>query len=301
MKNYFSIPNLIAFLNVSQVGRRVIKGSAIMGFSHDPKECLDDVAGDLRTMGCSLFYEKCQEVVMVSKLILLGVTNSIQEEVIKGTLNIQLAELERTIFHKDSKNKLTKSQQANWIKYAVVKEFLVVMPWEEAEEKKQKQGNNNARLAYVIQVYHPDYERIKTLCQIVKQCKLWHRHWGNAVFTVKLLDNESQQGKKTRYIQMVHIHSLVQLSLGAASINRLIEAELKFSLRRTPNSDGKPRAPTHTLVRDVFSMMEISGRKVWICLARGSNGMFTGYFSSMVEAIKDHISNFVTCPGAQVY
>jgi hypothetical protein len=29
--------------------------------------------------------------------------------------------------------------------------------------------------------------------------------------------------------------------------------------------------------------------------------MYTGYFSSMVEAIIDHISNFVACPGAQVY
>jgi hypothetical protein len=32
MKNYFSIPNLMAFSNVTQDGGRVIKGSAIMGF-----------------------------------------------------------------------------------------------------------------------------------------------------------------------------------------------------------------------------------------------------------------------------
>jgi hypothetical protein len=52
MKNYFSIPNPMAFLNVNQDDGRVIKGSAITEFSFDPKECLDNAAGDLRMMGC---------------------------------------------------------------------------------------------------------------------------------------------------------------------------------------------------------------------------------------------------------
>ncbi len=59
MKNYFSIPNPMAFSNVTQNGGRVIKGLAIiMGFALDPKECLVDAAEDLRMMGCSLFYKK---------------------------------------------------------------------------------------------------------------------------------------------------------------------------------------------------------------------------------------------------
>ncbi len=58
MKNYFNIPNPMAFLNVTQEGGRVIKGSAVMGFLLDPKECLNDAAGDLQMMGCSLFYKK---------------------------------------------------------------------------------------------------------------------------------------------------------------------------------------------------------------------------------------------------
>jgi hypothetical protein len=68
MRNYFNIPNHMAFSNVNQDNGRVIKGSAIMGFSINPKNCLDDAAWDLRTMGCSLFYKKCQEVETVSKL-----------------------------------------------------------------------------------------------------------------------------------------------------------------------------------------------------------------------------------------
>ncbi len=176
MKNYFNIPNPMAFLNVTQEGGRVIKGSAVMGFSLDPKECLDNATGDLRMMGCSLLYKKCQEVDTVSKLILLGVPNSIKEDMIKGIVDKVLVDLECMLFCTDSKYKLTKDQRQNWIKYAVTKEFPPWMLWEDVEEKKKKQGSNNAWLAYILQVYQPDYERIKTLCHIAKQRKLWLPH-----------------------------------------------------------------------------------------------------------------------------
>ncbi len=106
MKNYFNIPNPIAFSNVNQDGGRVIKGSAVMGFSINPNECLDNAAGDLRSMGCSLFYKKCQEVDTVSMLILLGVPNSIKEEVIQSTLNTVLINLEITLLNTDSEYNL---------------------------------------------------------------------------------------------------------------------------------------------------------------------------------------------------
>jgi hypothetical protein len=48
-------------------------------------------------------------------------------------------------------------------------------------------------------------------------------------------------------------------------------------------------------------MMEVDGRKVWIVMARGSNGKYIGYFSSVLELIKTHVTNFVACLGAQVY
>jgi hypothetical protein len=48
-------------------------------------------------------------------------------------------------------------------------------------------------------------------------------------------------------------------------------------------------------------MMEVNSKKVWICMARGSNGKYTGYFSSVLELINAHVTNFVACPGAQVY
>ena len=301
MRNYFNIPNQMAFTNVNQDNGRVIKGSAIMGFSLDPKTCLDEAAGDLRTMGCSMFFKKCQQVDTVSKLILLGVPNSIEEEVIKKTLDTVLTELEQDLIRTDSDYKLTNDQRKKWIDYAVTREFPPGMPWEDAEEKKKKQGGNNARLAYVLQVYQQDFDRLSHLCHMAKQRKLWANHWGNTAFTVEIPEQDSQQGEKTRYIQMVQTHGSVQLSLGAAPIYGVIDTETKFSLRLTPGADGSPRAPTQTSLREVFRMMEVNSKKVWICLAKGSNGNYTGYFSSVVEPINTHVKNFVACPGAQVY
>ncbi len=60
LRNYFSIPNKYAFSNVSQDGGRRIKGSALIGFSKDPRQCLNEANGDLRMMGCGLFYKNAR-------------------------------------------------------------------------------------------------------------------------------------------------------------------------------------------------------------------------------------------------
>ena len=170
------------------------------------------------------------------------------------------------------------------------------MPWEDAEEKKKKQGGNNTRLVYVLQVYQPDYNQLSKLCHIAKQRKLWANHWGNMAFTVKIPENNSQQGEKAQYIQMVQTHGSVQLSLGVTTINGVIDADSKFKLRLTPGADGSPREATKTSLREVSRMMEAKSRKVWICLAKGSNRKYTGYFSSVVEAVNDHVKVFCGLP-----
>ena len=48
-------------------------------------------------------------------------------------------------------------------------------------------------------------------------------------------------------------------------------------------------------------MMEIADMKVWLCVTRESNGIHTGYFSSVVEEIKAYVAAFIRCPAAQVY
>ena len=235
------------------------------------------------------------------KLILLGVPNSIDEDVIKDILDKVISELECMLLQTDSKYKLTEDQHQNWINYAVNREFAPGIPWEDAEEKKKKQGGNNTQLVYVLQVYQPDYDRISKLSHMEKQRKLWVNHWGNTAFTVEIPENNSQQGKKVHYIQMVQTHGSVLLSLGAASINVVINADTNFMLQLTPGADGSPREATQTSLREVFCMMEVKSRKVWICLAKGSSGKYTGYFFSVVESINNHVRNFVACPGAQVY
>jgi hypothetical protein len=89
--------------------------------------------------------------------------------------------------------------------------------------------------------------------------------------------------------------------MGVALLEGLINADTTFSLRLLPDAEGKARDATVTSVREIFSLIEIKGNKVWICLSTNLNGMTVGYFSSVVQDILTHVSAFVACPGAQVY
>jgi hypothetical protein len=53
---------------------------------------------------------------------------------------------------------------------------------------------------------------------------------------------------------------------------------------------------------EILRLMEIKGKKVWLCVnLEKSNGIYTGYFSSVVEEIKACVAAFIRCPAAQVY
>jgi hypothetical protein len=78
VRKYFSIPNQRAFDNLGQDRRRVIKGLVVMGFTHDSQRCLNNAAGDLRMMGCTIFYKKCQEVDRVATQMLVEAPNTIE-------------------------------------------------------------------------------------------------------------------------------------------------------------------------------------------------------------------------------
>jgi hypothetical protein len=302
LRRYFAIPNERAFDNVNQEGGRAIRGSAVMGFSKDPKKCLEEAAGDLRHMGCAIYFKQCQEVHTVARQLLLGAPNTIDEETIFRTLDEELRRIEsRLISEGNAEYKYTPRQLSKWMKYAVVREYPAGMPWEGAEEKKQKQGTNNARLAYVLHVHEKDYDRLSTLLAFAKEWKVWQRHWGNTAFTVEIPNEKSSQAERTRYIQMVQTHGSIQLSMGAAMLEGLIDVDTNFSLRLLPDAEGNAREPTDTSVREIFSLMEIGGHKVWICLSTGQNGVTTGYFSSVVQEISEHVEAFIACPGAQVY
>jgi hypothetical protein len=302
LRKYFDIPNKRAFDGVNQDGSRSIKGSAIMGFSLDPQKCLDEAAGDLHHMGCAIFYKQCQEVSTIARQILLGAPNTIKVDIIKQTMDKELKLVEQKLLSDDNAEyRPSKRRQSKWLSYAVVQEFPAGMPWEGAEEKIQKQGTNNARLVYVLHVHEQDYARMKTLLAYAKDWKVWHRHWGNSAFMVEIPTKKSPQAEKMRYIQMIQTHGSVQLSMDAALLEGLIDAGTTFTLHLLPDADKKARPPTSTSIWEIFSLMDINDKKVWICLSVGPNGMSTGIFSSVVQEISEHVAAFIACPDAQVY
>ena len=168
-----------------------------MGFSLDPQKCLNEAVGDLRHMGCAIYFKQCQEVNTVARLLLLGAPNTIEEEVIQRTIDEELQQIEQCLISdNNAEYKFPQRCISKWLKYVVVMEYPAGMPWEGAEEKKQKQGTNNARLAFVFHVYEPDYARMMTLLAFAKEWKVWHKHWGNTVFTVEIPNEKSSQGEK---------------------------------------------------------------------------------------------------------
>jgi hypothetical protein len=68
-----------------------------MGFSLDPQKCLEEAAGDLRRMGCAIFYKQCQEVSTVAGQIFLGAPITIKENIIKYTLDEELKLVEQKL------------------------------------------------------------------------------------------------------------------------------------------------------------------------------------------------------------
>ncbi len=205
LRRYFTITSERAFDNVNQDGGRAIRGSAAMGFSLDPQKCLDEAAGDLRHMGCAIYFKQCQEVNTVARQLLLGA------QVIRRTVDKELKQIEqRLISDNNAEYKYPQHCTSKWLKYVVVREYPAGMPWEGTEEKKQQQGSNNARLAFVLHVHGPDYACMTTLLTFAKEWKVWHKHWGNTAFTVEIPNEKSLQVKKLgifRWCRLADLYS----------------------------------------------------------------------------------------------
>ena len=106
-----------------------------MEFLVDPQKCLEEAAGDLRHMGCAIFFKQCQKVNNVARQLLLGAPNTIMEEVICSTIDDELKLVEFCLVKdNNAEYKYSKRRLAKWVKYTVVREFPAGMPWEGAEE-----------------------------------------------------------------------------------------------------------------------------------------------------------------------
>ena len=102
LHRYFVIPSERAFNNVNQDGGQAIRGSEMMGFSLDPHKCIDEAVGDLRHMGCAIYFKQCQEVNTVAHQLLLGAPNTIEEEVIRRTIDEELKQIEQRLISDNS-------------------------------------------------------------------------------------------------------------------------------------------------------------------------------------------------------
>jgi hypothetical protein len=76
----------------------------------DPQTCLDDASGDLQMLGCAIYYKKCQEVDMVATQVLVGAPNTIEEDIIKQTMDEELMVIEQKLLLMNKDYKLTRSQ-----------------------------------------------------------------------------------------------------------------------------------------------------------------------------------------------
>ncbi len=99
---------------------------------------------------------------------------------------------------------------------------------------------------------------------------------------------------------MVQSYGVMQLSMEAATIPGIVTATRKFVLCLTPDKNDQPLEPTKKSLTDILRLMEIVDKKVWLCVTRETNGIHTGYFSSVVEEIKAYVVAFIQCPAAQV-
>jgi hypothetical protein len=124
---------------------------------------------------------------------------------------------------------------------------------------------------------------------------------GKLGVNVEIPMEKNPQAEMMRYIQMIPTRGSVQLSMGAALLKGLIDEDTTFTLHLLLDADGKARPPTATSVREIFSLVEINYKKVWICVSTGLNGRSTGYFSSLVQEISEYLAAYIACPGAQVY
>ncbi len=75
---------------------------------------------------------------------------------------------------------------------------------------------------------------------------------------------------------MIQTHGSIQLSMGTASLEGLIDADTTFTLCLLPDADGKARPLRSTSLREIFSLMEINDKKVWICMSTSLNGRTMG-------------------------
>jgi hypothetical protein len=106
--------------------------------------------------------------------------------------------------------------------------------------------------------------------------------------------------KRASYIDMIQKHGTIQLSMGSANINGLINFAKKFSLHRT-NEDGTPAATIRKVVQSVLRYETLDRDNIWLAEIPRDNGAVTGYFTSLLPETRTYIEEWTQCPASQIY
>ncbi len=135
-KRFFFIPNKHAFFSVPQEDGQSIRGSCLMGFSEDPQQVLSDAAGDLRSIGCDLFYSGVQHLDTRESIAFLGIPTMIEVEVVESEMRKHLIKLERDLkVSMPNEFLIHQHGKDSFCKFAVAKKFPQGMPWDGPEER----------------------------------------------------------------------------------------------------------------------------------------------------------------------
>lgn len=96
--------------------------------------------------------------------------------------------------------------------------------------------------------------------------------------------------RQFKYIKMMRTHGSIQLSLSLVRIPGLTDYGVEFVLRQM-NKDGNSLPPIKKVVNGILRYEKLDGEKEWIIVIKGSNGLVTAYFSSIIGGIGRYIAN----------
>jgi len=114
--------------------------------------------------------------------------------------------------------------------FKVSKEYTFGMPWKSEEDKKRNPSSSQQMMAYIIQVSNKDASKMDGLLREAKEQKVWQKYWGNTAFMVNLPEYDASPETKKKYIQMVNVHAAIQLSIGHATLPKILDLDTQFSL-----------------------------------------------------------------------
>ena len=126
-----------------------------------------------------------------------------------------------------------------------------------------KRGSQTAPIS------HQTFIQLLSLLAEAKSRNLWEDTFGRAAFMVQMIQTkvtDKDTGLATNrvfYIDVVQKHVSVQLSVGSANNDGLINFSMKFVLHRI-NEDGTQGPTIRKLVQSVMKYETLDGDNIWL-------------------------------------